>query len=69
MKSEEIPVKLNSQKGVLWKQTAEGIKQKIEVDKIQAELDQVALDYCNKKIEEDTIKRNLKSAPEKTTQK
>ncbi len=55
-KNEDIPVELNSAEGALWKQTAMQIKNKIAVGKIDAELNQVVLDYCEKKVKEDSEK-------------
>jgi len=53
----DLKVELNSPEGVLWKQTAMTQKQKIAIGKIQAELDKVVLDYCEKKVLED--RKNL----------
>lgn len=52
----DLKVQLNSDEGALWKQTAMQIKQKIAIGKIDAELNHVVLDYCEKKVEEDTKK-------------
>ena len=61
-KNNDIPVELNSPQGVLWKQTAMQIKQKIEVGRIDAVLNQVVLDYCEKKVKEDqeAVEKELK---------
>lgn len=59
---EDIPVELNSPQGVLWKQTLMQAKQKIEIGKIDAELNEVVRDYCEKKVKEDQekIEKELK---------
>lgn len=52
----DIPVELNTREGTLWKQTAMQIQQSIEIGKINTELHEVTLEYCNKKVKEDQEK-------------
>ena len=56
IEEKEIPVELNSKEGVMWKQTLMATEQKIQIGKIQSELDNVVLNYCKKKVEEDSKK-------------
>lgn len=53
IKPEDFKVKFNSPQGVLWKQAVMERKRRIAMGKMEAELDQVVLEYCEKKVKED----------------
>lgn len=57
----DIPVVLNTKNGVLWKNVERVYEQRVEDNKIQAELDDVILKYAKEKVEKDAedLKKEL----------
>lgn len=56
MSEENLQVELNSKEGQIWKQTLMQTEQQIEVGKVNAEIQEVVLEYCKKKVKEDQEK-------------
>ena len=56
MSEEDVQVKVNSKEGVFWKNARMTFEEKVKVGKVQAELDQICLDHCKKREEEDSKK-------------
>ncbi len=57
----DVDVVFNSKEGVMWKNVQRVYEGRVEVNKIQAELDEVILKYAKEKVDKDAeeVKKEL----------